>query len=94
MRPGCGAVLVPTVNLRAWELGLGCRVVLFRDWGWADEDGNYMDVRLAEIVKAEGIGINSSQRGRIIGFGLSDVSHPLHPLHLNPMPQTIPSLPK
>ena len=74
MRPGCGPVLVPTLNFPAWELGLGCRVVLFRDWGLEDEDGNYIDLRLAEVVKAEGIGISSSQRGRIIGFGINDVS--------------------
>jgi len=74
MRPGCGAILVPTLNLPAWELGLGCRVVLFRDWGWVDEDGKHIDIRLAEVVKAEGIGANSGQRGRLVGFGIGEVS--------------------
>lgn len=73
MRPGCRAVLAPMLNLPAWELGLGCRVVLFRDWGRTDEDGNTVDVRVAEVVKAEGISVNSGQRGKIVGYGISDV---------------------
>jgi len=79
MRPACGPVLVPTLNLPAWELGLGCRVVLFRDWGWANEDGNQIDVRLGEVLKAEGISTNNGKRGRVIGFGIDDVSPPFHP---------------
>jgi len=49
-------------------------VVLFRDWGWVDEDGKHIDIRLAEVVKAEGIGANSGQRGRLVGFGIGEVS--------------------
>ncbi|KAG9241840.1 P-loop containing nucleoside triphosphate hydrolase protein [Calycina marina] len=70
MRPGIGAMLVPVLNFPAWEQGLGCRVILFRDWGWEDEDGKAFDLRLAEVIKAEGI--ESGGRGRIAGFGIDE----------------------
>jgi hypothetical protein len=73
MRSGAGAALVPAINSTAWEQGLGCRVALFRDWGWNDEDGNPVnDVRLVEVVKAEGIGVTNGI-GRLVGFSISEV---------------------
>jgi len=70
MRPGAGAVLVPAINTTAWEQGLSCRVALFRDWGWNDEDGNAInDVRLAEMVKVEGV----NNTGRTVGFSIQGV---------------------
>jgi len=70
MRPGAGAVLIPAINTTAWEQGLGCRVALFRDWGWIDEEGNAVDdVRLAEVKKAEG----ASCTGRTAGFSIRGV---------------------
>jgi hypothetical protein len=70
MRPGAGAVLVPAISTSAWEQALGCRVVLFRDWGWDDEEPE--EVRVAEVVKAEGTTIAERDR-RLVGFTIHDV---------------------
>jgi hypothetical protein len=73
MRQGAGAVLVPAINNTAWEQGLGCRIALFRDWGWDDEDGREVnDVRLAEAVKSEGITMTGGRR-RLVGFTIEEV---------------------
>ena len=73
MRPGAGAILIPTVNVPAWEQGLGCRAAIFRDWGWNDEDGNLVDdVRFVEVLKAEGIGAGNGV-GRVAGFSIVNV---------------------
>jgi hypothetical protein len=73
MRAGAGAVLVPAINTTAWEQGLGCRVVLFRDWGWDDDDGKQVnDVRLAQVVKAEGTAVPEG-RARVVGFTIGEV---------------------
>lgn len=73
MRPGDGAVLIPTISTTAWEQGLGCRVVLFRDWGWDDQAGNTVaDARLAGVVKAEGTVVAESKR-KLIGFSIHEV---------------------
>jgi hypothetical protein len=75
MRPSAGAVLVPAINTTAWEQGLGCRVALFRDWGWEDEDGKPIDdVRLAQVIKAEGVAV-PEERARLAGFSITDVCH-------------------
>jgi len=74
MRPGAGAVLVPAINTTAWEQGLGCRVALFRDWGWEDEEGHLIDdVRLAQVIKAEGVAVPEG-RARLVGFSITEVS--------------------
>lgn len=75
MRPGAGAVLMPSVNTTAWEQGLGCRIALFRDWGWDDEDGKAVfDVRFAQAIKAEGINL---PEGRIkpVEFAIDQVCY-------------------
>jgi hypothetical protein len=72
MRPGEGPVLVPAVSTTAWEQGLGARVVLFRDWGWNDEEGSAVtDVRFAEVLKAEGAVVGG--RRRLVGFSIGRV---------------------
>ncbi|TVY43799.1 DNA repair protein [Lachnellula occidentalis] len=72
MRPGCGAVLVPAVSTTAWEQGLGCRVALFRDWGWNNEDGQAVNtVRLAQIIKAEGTALPDG-RQKMVGFFIDE----------------------
>ncbi|PMD47267.1 P-loop containing nucleoside triphosphate hydrolase protein [Hyaloscypha variabilis F] len=72
MRPGAGAVLDPAIKTTAWEQGLGCRVALFRDWGWEDEEGHPADdVRLAQVIKAEGIAVPEG-RARLVGFSIAD----------------------
>jgi hypothetical protein len=74
MRVGAGAVLVPAVDTTSWEQGLACRVVLFRDWGWNDVDGNQAsDVRIAEVVKAEGTAVP----GVLVAFSVGQVCHVL-----------------
>jgi hypothetical protein len=83
MRGGAGAVLVPAINTTAWEQGLGCRIMLFRDWGWDDDDGRQViDVRLAQVIKAEGIAVPDG-RVRFVGFTIGEVrdipSHLLNP---------------
>lgn len=89
MRIGAGAVLVPAINTTSWEQALGTRVALFRDWGWDDEDCNPItDVRLAQIVKAEGVVVPDS-RPRLIGFtiteaGLGPLDLPARPVQLFP----------
>ena len=73
MRPGIGAALVPSINFTSWTQGLACRVVLFRDWGWNDEDGNAIHgVRLAQVTKAEGVDLPEG-RGWLAGFTVSEV---------------------
>lgn len=72
MRPGAGAVLVPAINTTTWEQGLGCRVALFRDWGWEDEEGNLIDgIRLAQVIKAEGISVPEG-RPMLAGFSITE----------------------
>jgi hypothetical protein len=47
-------------------------VVLFRDWGWSDEEGNAVtDVRFAEVLKAEGTVVGG--RRRLVGFSIGSV---------------------
>ena len=76
MRPGCGAVLVPAVSTTAWEQGLGCRVALFRDWGWNNEDGQAVNnVRLAQVIKAEGTAL-PDRRQKVVGFFIDEVCLP------------------
>jgi hypothetical protein len=73
MRPGAGAVLVPAINTTVWEQGLGSRIALFRDWGWDDEEGNPVnDVRLAQVIKAEGIAVPEGRK-RLVGFSIAEV---------------------
>jgi hypothetical protein len=74
MRPGNGAVLIPSINITAWEQSIWCRVVLFRDWGYDDEDGQYVDdVRMARVMKAEGAAVLESQAD-LVGFKIEEVS--------------------
>jgi hypothetical protein len=88
MRQGAGAVLVPAISNTAWEQGLGCRVALFRDWGWDDEDGKGVnDVRLAEVLKAEGIAMAGGRR-RLVGFTIGKVSVQLLKLRQLPLIST------
>lgn len=70
--------MVPAINTTAWEQGLSCRVCMFRDWGWDDEDGHPVnDVRLVKVLKAEGI-VPADGRERIVGFSiLADGLKPL-----------------
>jgi hypothetical protein len=73
MRPDAGAVLVPAINTTAWQQGLECRIALFRDWGWDDEDGKEAnDVRFAEVVKAEGITVAKGKR-KLASFTIGEV---------------------
>ena len=77
MRPGAGAVLTPAINATAWEQGLGCRVALFRDWGWDDEEGNAVnDVRFADVIKAEGMNVPDGRR-KLVSFTILEVYHSL-----------------
>jgi hypothetical protein len=85
MRPGLGAVLVPAINITAWEQGLGCRLALFRDWGSNDEEGkNIEDLRLAIVIKAEGTLLQDG-RTKVVGFSITEVNlttpHFLYSLH-------------
>ncbi|KAE9363090.1 P-loop containing nucleoside triphosphate hydrolase protein [Stipitochalara longipes BDJ] len=84
MRPGAGAVLVPAINTTAWEQGLRCRIALFRDWGWDDEEGHPVDdVRLAQVFKAEGITVPDG-RAKLVGFSIAEIGL---------IPLTLPTLP-
>jgi len=74
MRSGIGAILVPSINVTAWEQGLSCRVALFRDWGWDDGDGKPVDdVRLAQVIKVDGVLVPES-RPKIFGFTIHEAS--------------------
>lgn len=82
MRPGAGAVLVPAINTTAWEQGIGCRIALFRDWGWDDEEGHSVDdVRLAQVIKADGVAVPEG-RARLVGFSIAEVRHLFIPTSL------------
>lgn len=64
---------MPSINATAWEQGLGCRIALFRDWGWDDEDGKTVsDVRLVDVIKAEGAGVPDGRR-KLVGFSICEV---------------------
>jgi hypothetical protein len=71
MRPGVGAVLVPAINITAWDQGLATRVVLFRDWGWGEEEG-VDGGRLAMVMKAEGVSLPEG-RGWLVGLRIDEV---------------------
>jgi hypothetical protein len=82
MRPSIGPVLVPSISVTSWNQSLACRVVLFRDWGWNDEDGNAVyGARLAQVVKAEGSTLLEG-RGWLAGFTISEVRLASHCSHL------------
>jgi hypothetical protein len=73
MRPGLGAALVPAINTTAWEQGIGCRVAIFRDWGWGDGAGGPVhDVRLVEVLKAEGVDVTNGKE-KLVGFSITEV---------------------
>ncbi|TGO21034.1 hypothetical protein BPAE_0247g00120 [Botrytis paeoniae] len=73
MRPGLGAALIPSISATAWEQGLGCRVALFRDWGWDDDEGNKVDgVRFAQVIKVDGTTL-SEGRGIFAAFVIGKV---------------------
>ncbi|QSZ32576.1 hypothetical protein DSL72_002154 [Monilinia vaccinii-corymbosi] len=97
MRPGLGAALMPSISATAWEQGLGCRVALFRDWGWDDDEGNKVNgVRFAQVIKAEGITL-SAERSRFAAFvigelGLSSATPPSPSTFASPFRG--PSIPK
>ncbi|KAI9651303.1 hypothetical protein NHQ30_001341 [Ciborinia camelliae] len=98
MRPGLGAALVPSISATAWEQGLGCRVALFRDWGWDDDEGNQVNgVRFAQVIKVDGVTL-SEGRSKFAAFvigelGLSSVTIPSPQTFASPY-QGSPSLPK
>ncbi|KAM3085323.1 hypothetical protein ACMFMG_003747 [Clarireedia jacksonii] len=79
MRSGLGAALVPALANTAWETGLWCRVVLFRDWGWGSDDGEKKGItggegegaRFALVIKAGGVMLGEG-RGRCTGFGVNE----------------------
>ncbi|TGO45338.1 hypothetical protein BCON_0401g00010 [Botryotinia convoluta] len=73
MRSGLGAALIPSISATAWEQGLACRVALFRDWGWDDDQGNKVDgVRFAQVIKVDGT-ILSEGRGIFAAFVIEKV---------------------
>ncbi|KAF7921476.1 uncharacterized protein EAE97_011265 [Botrytis byssoidea] len=73
IRPGLGAALIPSISATAWEQGLGCRVALFRDWGWDDDEGNNVDgVRFAQVIKVDGTTL-SEGRGIFAAFVIGKV---------------------
>jgi hypothetical protein len=62
--------------------------MLFRDWGWDDDEGKQIDdVRLAQVVKAEGIVVPEG-RARIVGFTIGEVCDFSLP-HKNPPSCTV-----
>jgi hypothetical protein len=89
MRPGGGAVMVPAINTTAWEQGLGCRVCIFRDWGWDGEDGKPVnDIHLAKVLKTD---VMAALEGRekVVGFsihpdGLKPLTLPLASMRISP----------
>ncbi|ESZ93353.1 hypothetical protein SBOR_6280 [Sclerotinia borealis F-4128] len=98
MRPGLGAALIPAISATAWEHGLGCRVALFRDWGWDNEDGGKVNgVRFAQVIKAESVTLSEGRGGIsafVVGeFGISAVTLPSPSTFASPS-RGLPSLPK
>ena len=85
MLPNEGAVLVPALNTTVWEQGLGCRVALFRDWGWPDDErgeaDSIVEVRFAEVLKSEGLAAPRG-RSRLVGFRIGEVRQLVAPVSL------------
>ena len=74
MRPGLGAILIPALSTTIWEQGIWCRVALFRDWGWDDEEGQkVVGVRFAMVVKSEGVDLSEGRR-KFVAFIIDVVS--------------------
>jgi hypothetical protein len=78
MTPGSKARLVPAVSSTAWDAGIGSRVLLFRDWGW---DGK--QVRLARVLKADGVVATTSGASNVVAFTIEESG-----LHSLPFPST------
>ncbi|TGO45196.1 hypothetical protein BOTNAR_0690g00040 [Botryotinia narcissicola] len=73
MRPGPGAAFILSISATAWDLGLGCRVALFRDWGCYDDEGNNVDcLRFVLVIKVDGTTL-SEGRGIFAAFVIGKV---------------------
>jgi len=80
IRSETGAMLHPAVSGRAWDTGIGTRIVLFRDWMFqpSETPSSQSDilpgVRFAGVMKAKGItheGISN-----VVAFTIEKVSKP------------------
>lgn len=81
MRPGIGAALVPAITATTWDQGFACRIGLFRDWGWIDDEGKTVtDVRLIEVIKAEGVILHTG-KAWLVGFSIDEVCSALISIH-------------
>lgn len=71
-----GAMLHPSLDSSAWEIGLSTRIVLFRDWAFKSSKEPYhreyiSGVRFAGIQKAAGISYAGA--GKLIPFIIKQV---------------------
>ncbi|KAL8699283.1 MAG: hypothetical protein Q9201_006090 [Fulgogasparrea decipioides] len=87
LRTDSAALLQPAISGTAWESGITCRILLFRDWraaadGQSSEEARSIDpdLRYAAVTKIGGV--SSDGFGDIVPFAIDN--HGLHEINVSP----------
>ena len=77
VRSDTGAFLYPAISGTAWDSGISCRIVLFRDWLFQSNDASsrrdhIYTVRFAGMIKARGLTYEGT--GRVAAFVIEKVT--------------------
>ena len=77
MRPGAGAVLLPSVNSKEWDAGITTRMVIFQDWavlpkGRNDGNGEVRRARHISVTRSGGLVAGDEREpGNVVTFEIS-----------------------
>ncbi|KAL8737689.1 MAG: hypothetical protein Q9181_001449 [Wetmoreana brouardii] len=87
LRIDSAALLQPAISGTAWESGINCRILLFRDWHAAPDEQSSEearsidpDLRYAAVTKIGGV--SSDGFGDIVPFAVDN--HVLHEINVSP----------
>lgn len=88
INPGLDPILVPAINSSIWDQGFGCRLVLYRHWGWDFGTADYISgFRFAKVIKAEGTDFTDNAQNivglRVLETGLISYFQPYFDLRAN-----------
>lgn len=88
INPGLDPILVPAINSSIWDQGFGCRLVLYRHWGWDFGTADYISgFRFAKVIKAEGTDFTDNAQNivglRVLETGLISYFQPYFDLQAN-----------
>lgn len=72
IRGSLGAVLRPAIWTNGWSEGVQNRILLFRDFFRGEEHGRKKGIRLAAVVKINGV--SRSRPQALVPFTIEDVS--------------------